>query len=317
MKYVLLLSGLLCTLPLRAQVRVDTLHVQAGVSIRGLAYTKRGELLAAGSKSFIWKNGEQPAFPHAGRDFRDIYEKADGSLLILSAGDSCALYDEHGRCIYMEKDSAFFADDIHFANAREGMVLCDPLQDRFHFLYTKDGGNTWSVKQLDGIRKGEAFFAASGSCMYYDGNDRLCWVSGGPEPAFLRLRGGRFSRQRLPVQGGSASKGAYSLARKGKMYVVAGGDYTSPQRGDSTLCYSLDGGKSWQLSAGSGGYRSSVIALTKRIWVCTGPSGTDISYNAARSWQPLLKEGFHVLLRESASSFYAAGSGGRIMHIRL
>jgi|GEM_PF-1514619 len=317
MRSLCLLGMLLCIVSLRAQVQVDTLHVQPGTSIRGLACTKKGELLAAGSKSFIWKNGKRLAFPHPGRDFRDIYEKKDGSLLLLSAGDSCALYDESGRCIYMEKDSGFFADDIHFAGRREGMVLCDPMQEQFHFLYTKDGGNTWSAKQVTGIRKGEAFFAASGSCMYYKGKNRLCWVSGGPEPSFLRLRAGRFSRQRLPVQGGSSARGAYSLAQKGNLYVVAGGDHTDPQRSDSTLCYSTDRGKSWQPAYGSGGYRSSVIALTKRIWICTGPSGTDISYTAARSWQPLLKEGFHVLLRESSRSFYAAGSGGRIMHIRL
>lgn len=317
MKNILLILFCALVADVFAQLQADTLHREAGISIRGLVYTKKSGLLAAGSSSFVWDNGHRIPFPHPGKDLRDIHKRPDGSLLLLSAGDSCGLYSANGDCLYMNRDSAFFADDIHFASPGDGLVLCDPMHGLFCFLYTKDGGHSWAMLAMPGVKAGEASFAASGSSLYYQGKQRWLWVSGGPQPSLLQRPKAGIRRMPLPLQAGSPSKGAYSLAVKGKMYVVAGGDYTRPGLSDSTLCYSTGKGKNWHLASGTGGYRSSVIALTKRIWVCTGPSGTDISYNAARSWQPLLKEGFHVLVRETGRSFYAAGSGGRIVRIRL
>src|SRR6202041_2526215 len=80
-----------------------------------------------------------------------------------------------------------------------------------------------------------------------------------------------------PIASGNASSGIFSVALAGNAVVAVGGDYKDAKRTDRVAAYSLDGGKTWQLSAQQpGGYRSAAVSLSG-VMLAVGPTGEDIS----------------------------------------
>src|SRR6202040_2650050 len=92
-------------------------------------------------------------------------------------------------------------------------------------------------------------------------------------------RGRTWTVSETSLAHGNASSGIFSIARGDENeMVVVGGDYQDPKRASAVAAYSIDKGKTWQLSAQQpGGYRSAVAHIDDGRWVAVGPNGEDVS----------------------------------------
>jgi photosystem II stability/assembly factor-like uncharacterized protein len=120
----------------------------------------------------------------------------------------------------------------------------------------------------------------------------------------------------VPLAGGTASAGIFSLALRGSISLIAvGGDYAKPEQRAGTAAFSTDGGKSWTAAATPpGGYRSAVAwDPNDRIWITVGPNGSDYSADDGKTWQPLEHAASAKPGEWNALSLpWVVGPGGRI-----
>ena len=96
-----------------------------------------------------------------------------------------------------------------------------------------------------------------------------------------------------------------------------GGDYRNDTLRERNCLLTADGGKTWtQPATPPGGFRSCVVYINARTAIATGTSGTDISFDGGRRWQPISKEGFHVVqAAKKGKAVFLAGSDGRIAQL--
>ena len=69
---------------------------------------------------------------------------------------------------------------------------------------------------------------------------------------------------------------------------MVGGDFTAPTNGVRASGFSRDGGATWTQGGDLTGYRSGVdwVTFAPSTLIAVGPTGSDITFNAGRSWQP-------------------------------
>ncbi len=156
-----------------------------------------------------------------------------------------------------------FLDSIACLSETRCFALSDPLDGKFLLLTTTDGQH-WiplASGNMPAALPGEGAFAASNTCLLLSGEEIFFGTSG-----------------------------IFSIARGDENeVVVVGGDYKNPKRASFVAAYSLDEGKTWQLSAQQpGGYRSSVACVDDALCVAVGPSGEDVSVSkvSAALWKP-------------------------------
>src|SRR4051812_28148043 len=107
-------------------------------------------------------------------DLRDIHAFDRNTAIAISAGEA-----DSGRAkilrtvdggaswstVYSTTQKGVFFDAISFWDARNGIVMSDPVDNKLFLLVTSDGGATWSRVAPEGLPEmlpGEAAFAASG-----------------------------------------------------------------------------------------------------------------------------------------------------------
>jgi len=119
----------------------------------------------------------------------------------------------------------------------------------------------------------EGAFAASNTCLALSGADIFSAPAARPLACSTPLtRGAPGASRKTPIAHGKASSGIFSIALADKKtIIVAGGDYLDPKRASGVAAYSLDEGKTWQLSTQQpGGYRSAVAHIDDGRWVAAG-----------------------------------------------
>jgi len=91
-----------------------------------------------------------------------------------------------------------------------------------------------------------------------------------------------------------------------------GGDYTKPNQSKGTAAYTVDGGKTWKSAERlPHGYRSAVQwSEGLKLWITVGTSGSDISRDDGRTWQPLDNSNWNAL-----SLPFVVGPKGRIARL--
>jgi hypothetical protein len=69
---------------------------------------------------------------------------------------------------------------------------------------------------------------------------------------------------------------------------MVGGDFTVPANGVRASGFSRDGGTTWAQGGDLTGYRSGVdwVAFAPATLIAVGPTGSDITFDGGRSWQP-------------------------------
>jgi photosystem II stability/assembly factor-like uncharacterized protein len=243
-----------------------------------------------------WQDVSPPG--SAGLLFRDVEARSAFAASVLAIGEGAAsrIYTtfDGGRSwtqAFVNDDPAAFYDCMAFyPGGKRGLALSDPVNGRFRIAATDDFGRSWRVLPDTGMPEavaGEFAFAASGTCLVAEGRDAWFATGGGAARVFHSRDGGlTWTATAAPIPAAAAG-GVFSLAfRTPRDGVMVGGDFTAPTVGTKASAFSRDGGASWTLGGDLTGYRSGVDWLSSRTLIAVGPTGSDISYDGARSWRP-------------------------------
>lgn len=306
-----------------------------------------GTVLRTEDGGYVWESCSMP--PGAEKlDFRGVQAFDANAAVVMSSGpgDQSRLYKTTDGChswklIFTNPDREGFWDCVWLSRSGDGILLGDPVNQRFAVFETADGGIHWKRDQDNGLKiegKPIAAFAASNSLFAQttSGYSRG-FATGGAGGAFLfhAWNGDkRWSKTAIPVASGSDSSGVFSLGmryctpkcshcEKNPAHLVAvGGDYTKPDDSSATAAYSIDGGHHWQpTQSPPHGYRSSVAYdAASKTWITVGPNGTDISRDDGRNWtalKPSAQDAPDADKSWNALSLpFAAGPKGRIGKLR-
>jgi photosystem II stability/assembly factor-like uncharacterized protein len=305
----------------------------------GTTATLRG--VSAVSPSVVWASGSKGAYLQttdggatwraatvpgaADLDFRAVRAVDERTAFLLSAGEGAQsrIYKTadgggHWALLYTNPDPKGFFDTIAFWDPMHGIVLGDPVDGRFVILTTDDGGENWHRQKTPTARVGEGAFAASGACLIVRGAHEIWFGTGGTGGArvFHSQDGGKtWSVANAPIRNDGAGAGIFSLAFAGTRNGVAtGGDYTKPQESARNIATTADG-KTWNVPAGTppGGFRSAVeYVADRKMWIATGTSGSDVSYDDGRNWKQFDTGSYNSLSFVSALAGWAVGPNGAI-----
>jgi hypothetical protein len=342
-----LVSLLFSTLPCAyGQWVLHDAHTTA--DLRGIHSLGNGVAWASGTNGTVLrttddgKDWQHCAIPSGAEklDFRGIQGFDENTAIVMSSGtgELSRLYKTTDGCqswklVLTNPDGNGFFDAIKMSPpisiradrspVQYGMLIGDPVDEKFVEYQTKDNGDHW--ERLDGgeagmpsARNGESLFAASNSSLLYEAGAGL-FVTGGISGSRSRVLSEyvkhdprvswKYVGGELPLASG-AFAGAFSIAiaaaenseannaphdqwtllyaQKGAL-VAVGGDYKKPQTPKGTAAFSADSGLHWQAAQiPPHGYRSAVAYDEHtKTWVTVGSNGTDISTDDGRSWRPL------------------------------
>ncbi len=266
-------------------------------------------------------------------DFRDIeaFDANTAYLLSIGEGEKSRIYKttDGGKSWSLQfanKNPKAFFDAIAFWDRDNGIAFSDPVDGRFLVIRTTDGGKVWQQVQPDKIPPAlpnEGAFAASGTCMTVYGRSHAWFATGGAEKArvFSSADSGlTWQVAETPIAAGKPASGIFSVAFKDPLNgVVVGGDYQKEREAIDNVAITVDGGKTWELVKDSdiGGYRSAVAWAYPSMLIIVGPSGSEYSLNAGKSWKSFDTEGYDAIsVAKQDGSAWATGKDGRIGLLR-
>src|SRR5215218_9238441 len=252
--------------------------------------------------------------------FRDIevFNKDDAVILSIGEGTDSRIYvtsdaGQHWTLAFMNTDPAAFYDCMTFFDRKRGLALSDPVGGFFRILATEDGGRTWSVvdTEMPAALPGEFAFAASGQCLVSEHGHTAWFATGGAAEARVfrtHDRGLTWEVSTTPIQSGP-SAGIFALAFRDQRHGFAvGGDFATPNVAPDALALTNDGGKTWQLvSDAPNEYRSGGTWLNGHTAIVVGPTGSNISFDAGQTWQPLDSGSFDTVDCAKPNACWAAG----------
>lgn len=306
--------------------------VQSGnkISLRGLSVVNDQTIWASGSKGTVVRSIDgAKSFEwikvagYETRDFRDI-EAFDQSTAIIMGVDAPAIILKTGdggktwKKVLEDSTRGMFLDAMDFSDAKNGVVIGDPIDQKIYLATTKDQGNNWMKLTAIGVpedliaKDGEAFFASSGTNIKMF-RGRLAFATGGKSSRLFYAK--KWSD--LSLEQGMQSTGANSITiHKNQFGVIVGGDFTKDT--DSSNNCVLFGIKKHGIEfskpiTNPHGYRSCVIYVNNKTLITCGTSGIDISKDGGKNWELVSKESFHVVQKaRKGSAVFLAGSNGRI-----
>ena len=315
------------------KMSVEVLTTGTKTSLRGLSVINENVLWVSGSNGKVgrstnggknWKWITVPGFEKA--EFRDIEAFGPNTAIVMASGDSAYILKtvdggDSWRGVYQNFTKGMFLDAMDFYSPQHGIVVGDPVNNRFFIAETKDNGDTWEQTNLQHqgaiADSGEAFYAASGT------NIRLF-----PGGNFYLASGGKASRlitrdhvSPLPLVQNTPASGAYSIAvykktQKSKRthIVIVGGDYTRDTISTQNCIFSVNDGKTWQKpKIPPYGFKSSVEFITDEKLIACGTSGVDLSYDAGRRWFNISHASYNVCRAGKFENVvYLAGNNGTI-----
>jgi len=318
-----------------AQTAWEPLKTETTASFRGLSVVNDRVVWASGTRGTVIRSGDGgdswtvDSVPGAATlDFRAIHALNERVAHVAATAGRIWRTTDGGRTWsprYQASDTTMFLDAIVFADDRFGLALGDPIGGRFVILVTRDGGDTWSeapVSSRPAAAEGEAAFAASGTSLVFAGV-RHAWLGTGGSAArvFRSGDGGAtwaVSESTIPARAGSG--GVFSVAFADSLHgVVVGGDYERPDSARGTAAFTVDGGVTWQPSAGfPRGYRSGVAMQrlgAELIAIAVGTTGSDLSRDGGRTWSPLDGTAFNAIQFAPSGVAFAVGGRGRVARL--
>jgi len=304
--------------------------------LRGLAVRDGTHAWASGAGGTVLRtrdgaHWEKVAVPGGETlDFRDLEALSSDILVLMAAGPGAASRIERSadggaswRLVHTNPEDSGFYDAIAFWDARNGLVLGDPVGGRFRVRTTSDGGLTWHlVKEevMPPALEGEGAFAASGTCLFaLKGGNDAWFVTGGAKVARVfhtSDRGKTWSVAEAPVHAANASSGLFSIAfLDGKRGVVTGGDYKQPAFEGLNGARTEDGGATWlPAPLSQAGFFSAVAAVPggEGRFVAVGLAGTAESRDAGKGWTLLDKTPYNAVAFGAEAVGWAVGPKGAI-----
>ncbi|HEV2830718.1 MAG TPA: YCF48-related protein [Hanamia sp.] len=292
-------------------------------SFRGLSVVNNKILWVSGSNGTVGKSVDggqswkwMTIKDFEKNDFRDIEAFDKNTAIVMAVGEPAYILKtkdggENWNVVFKDETPGMFLDAMEFWNDQSGIVIGDPINNRFFIARTFDGGDTWQTipethKPMAG--SGEACFAASGTNIRKLGKAEAVFVSGGLSSNIF-IRDKKIS---LPILHGTSSTGANSIAiRNKKIMIVVGGNFTKKDEIEKNCAITSDGGLTWISPAVSpSGYRSCVEYLGKNKWITTGLNGLDISEDDGMNWRNISSESYHVCRKaKKGDAVFFAGNG--------
>jgi photosystem II stability/assembly factor-like uncharacterized protein len=307
-------------------------------SLRGVSAASAAVVWASGTHGTVLRTTDGGTMWHTGTvpgaealDFRDVYAVNANTAYLLSigTGPDSRIYKTtdggaHWALALTDPDPKGFFDALAFWDAKRGIIVGDPVDGEFALLTTQDGGKTWQRRHAPPALVGEGAFAASGTCLNVRGERQVWFATGGPKAArvFHSTDSGKsWTVATTPIRNDSASAGIFSLAFADELRgVVVGGDYSKADDAHRNVAITRDGGRTWTAPSGPPptGFRSAVAYLPdRRIWITTGPSGSDVSEDDGVSWRRFDDGGYNALSFFSDQFGWAVGPNGRVARFQL
>jgi photosystem II stability/assembly factor-like uncharacterized protein len=304
--------GLLLAVPAAAksEAQWQLLDPPTTADLRGIDNVGGGVAWASGTGGtvvrtedggYMWQHCSTP--PGAEKlDFRGIQAFDENTAIVMSSGpgDQSRLYKTTDGCqswtlLFTNPDPTGFFDALHMdATLRNGWLLGDPVNGKFVVWETSDKGLSWQRSTSVGLNAlpNEGAFAASNSSLSLGERTNVRFGTGGlvSPRVFITDDQNTFHPSSVPMQGGSAAAGIFSMEyRDWSHWVAVGGDYLKPNDPTGTAAFTTDGGQHWQpAQTPPHGYRSAVAYdAGHKPWITVGPNGTDISTDDGRNWTPL------------------------------
>ena len=332
-------AGLVCCLAaagsqsLQSQLPVwKPVHTGETARLRGISAVSSQVVWASGSAGTVVRTEDggatwvRSAIPGAeSLDFRDIdaIDAATAYVLSIGDGEASRIYKttDRGRTWreqFRNSDPRAFFDAMAFRDARHGVAYSDSVDGQLVILRTEDGERWTRVTTgLPPALPGEGAFAASGSNVALSG-DRI-WIGSSKSRVIRSLDNGRTWSAALTPLPTSDSAGIFSVAFATRdRGIVVGGDYKAEAAAVDNAALTSDGGATWTLARGLGGFRSAVGYLApgetgKEVVVAVGPAGSDYSRDGGRTWSAIGGAGFHTLsVVRGSRVVWAAGEKGAV-----
>lgn len=261
-------------------------------------------------------------------DFRDVDAVDDRTAYLLSIGpgelsriyktsDAGATWTEQ----FVNRDPAAFFDAMDFWDRDRGVAISDSVEGRFVIVTTVDGGTTWSrvpADRLPAALPNEGAFAASGTNVATIGPSHV-WIGTGAASVARVLRssdGGKTWQVAATPLAAGPSAGIFSVAfSDAKHGIIVGGDFKVERGESANAAVTSDGGATWTLVKGLGGFRSAVAHLSPdgMVVAAVGPSGSDLSRDRGRTWTAIDGPGFHTFTIAAGGTVgYGAGERGSV-----
>lgn len=317
-----------------AQWTKQNIDTKAG--FRGLSVVSENVIWASGTGGTVikttdgGKNWSVIKVPEAEKlDFRDIeaFDANTAYILSIGEGESSRIYKttDGGKTWKLQfkntNPKAFF-DALAFWDRNNGMAMSDPVDGKYFLMKTTDGEN-WMQADTDKMaeaKKGEAAFAASGTCLLTQGNSNIFLVSGGADARVFRSnnRGLTWFVAETPIVKGDPSQGIFSIAMfDAKRGIIVGGNYENAEDVTNNLAFTTDGGKTWTLAKGLNGYRSGAAYIDKKTIIAVGSSGSDLTTDGGETWKNLDKENYNAVKAKGKRAIWAVGANGLVAKLNL
>jgi photosystem II stability/assembly factor-like uncharacterized protein len=287
-----------------------------------------GTVLRTTNRGATWQQVGPPGT--ANLQFRDNEAFDADHAAILSIGatpDAFRIYvtadgGRHWTLGFQNTDPNAFYDCMTFFDKKRGLALSDPPDGKkFRIIATKDGGYSWHVVDPAGMPEalpGEFAFAASGQCIT-TAHGHTAWFAtgGGAQARVFRSsnRGRTWSVSSTPIRS-TPSGGIFALAFRDQRHGLAvGGDFATPDASPDNFATTSDGGRTWRLVPGPPEYRSGATWVDGHTAITVGPTGSDVSRNAGRTWRRFDSGSFDTTDCASPNACWGSGEQGRAAYL--
>ena len=303
--------------------------------LRGLSVVNASVVWASGSGGTVlrtvnggatWQSVGPPGT--ATLQFRDIeaFDASNAVILSIGPGEESRVYvtsngGQSWTLAFVNDEPNAFYDCMAFFDRHRGLALSDPVNGRFRILATSNGGQSWRVldTEMPAALPGEFAFAASGQCITTAGGRDAFFGTGGDVEARVFHSGDRGQTWQVsttPIRSGP-SAGIFALAfRDPRHGLASGGDFLTPAASPDALALTDNGGATWQLVADAPNeYRSGAHWVNGQVAIIVGPTGSDASSDAGRSWTNFDGGSFDTVDCAGGWACWAAGEQGRVAYL--
>ena len=269
--------------------------------------------------------------------FRDVEGVSAQEAYLLASGtgkDSRRSQWRRGPDLELQfknRDPAGFYDCFSFWSPDRGIIMADAVEGRLPVRRTTNGRLWHDIgDNLPAALPGEFAFAASGTCVATQGQDRAWLATGGAEKARILATtdgGDTWQAYQTPIIQGTPASGIFTVAFRDALHgILAGGDLERTER-TRNVAVSSDGGKTWTLAANAP-FQGAVFGLSyaaghdrapfHKVVVITGPGGAAWSPDEGHTWTRLRGvRDFWAVAFANQQVGWLVGTEGRILEDHL